>query len=95
VILYSKAVIDSQPWLQDPKCLPIPWRSVDTKPKLKLAVIWNDGMVVPTPPVQRALNETVEKLKKAGHEIIEWDTSLHAQAFKILVSCQNKNFLPI
>jgi amidase len=30
----------------DPKCLPIPWRSVDVGRRLRLGVIWNDGMVV-------------------------------------------------
>ncbi|KAF2196712.1 acetamidase-like protein [Delitschia confertaspora ATCC 74209] len=84
IILYSKTVIDSQPWLHDAKCLPIPWRPVVPKRKLKLAVMWNDGMVIPTPPVQRALRETVENLKKAGHEIVEWDNSLHPQAVSIL-----------
>lgn len=70
----------------DPKCVPIPWRTVEHKKKLKLAVLWSDGMVVPTPPVTRALKETVEKLKGAGHEIVEWDPVLHPQALKLLVS---------
>ncbi|KAH7136309.1 acetamidase [Dactylonectria macrodidyma] len=73
VELYSKAVIDAQPWLRDPKCLPIPWRAASVPPKLKIAVMWHDGMVKPTAPVARALRETVEKLKAAGHELIDWD----------------------
>lgn len=84
ILLFSKAVVGLEPWMQDPKCLPIPWRSVKIKQKLKLAVMWDDGMVTPTPPVQRALKETVDKLKKAGHEIVEWHPSLHAQALSIL-----------
>lgn len=84
ILLFSKTVVGLEPWMQDPKCLPIPWRSVKIKQKLKLAVMWDDGMVTPTPPVQRALKETVDKLKKAGHEIIEWHPSLHAQALSIL-----------
>ncbi|KAK3688864.1 amidase [Podospora appendiculata] len=69
--LYSRAVIDAQPWQSDPKCLPIPWRPTTTK-KLKVGVIWHDGMVIPTPPVTRALKETVAKLRAAGHEVIDW-----------------------
>ncbi|KAF2713668.1 amidase [Pleomassaria siparia CBS 279.74] len=83
-ILFAKTVVDSQPWLLDPKCLPIPWRPIENKTKLKLAVLWNDGIVVPTPPVTRALKETVEQLKKAGHEIIEWDPVLHSKALQLL-----------
>ncbi|KAF2177687.1 acetamidase [Zopfia rhizophila CBS 207.26] len=84
MVLFSKTVVDSQPWLQDPKCLPIPWRSVELPKKLKVAVLWNDGMVIPTPPVTRALKETVEKLKDAGHEVVQWDPTLHPQAVDIL-----------
>ncbi|KAF5662235.1 general amidase [Fusarium heterosporum] len=71
--LYSKAVIDAQPWLLDPKCLPIPWRPAQLPEKLKIAFMWHDGMVQPTPPVARALKVAREKLEKAGHTIVEWD----------------------
>lgn len=87
ITFYSKAVIDAQPWLVDPKVLPIPWRSVERKTKLRVAVLWNDGIVEPTPPVTRALKETVEKLKAAGHEIVgTWDPSLHRKIVEVLVS---------
>ncbi|KAJ6437431.1 amidase [Purpureocillium lavendulum] len=75
VEFYSKTVIDSQPWLYDAKCVPLAWRPAQLPQKLKIAVMWNDGMVRPTPPVARALRDTVAKLKAAGHEIIDWDPS--------------------
>lgn len=84
--LFSKAVVDAQPWLVDPKCLPIPWREIEPKTKLKIAVLWNDGVVLPTPPVARAMQETVEKLKAAGHEIVDWNPKLHPKAVEFLVS---------
>ncbi|KAF2268371.1 acetamidase [Lojkania enalia] len=84
IIYFSKTIVDTQPWLVDPKCLPIPWRPVELKKKLKIAMLWNDSMVVPTPPVTRALKETAEKLKKAGHEIVDWDPVLHPQATRLL-----------
>jgi amidase len=84
ITIYSKAVIDAQPWLLDPKVLPIPWRQVEQKKKLKIAVLWNDGICMPTPPVTRALKETTETLKRAGHEIIEWDPKLHGKALELL-----------
>lgn len=86
ITLFSKVVVDAQPWLVDPKCLPIPWRDVETKNKLKIAVLWHDRVVTPNPPVARALKETTEKLKKAGHELVEWDPVLHAKAIDFLVS---------
>ncbi|KAM5359272.1 hypothetical protein ACJZ2D_014620 [Fusarium nematophilum] len=73
VELYSKAVVDGQPWLLDSKCLPIPWRPVELPQKLKIAFMWHDGMVRPTPPVTRALRSAKEKLEAAGHTILDWD----------------------
>ncbi|KAH7003234.1 amidase signature domain-containing protein [Fusarium venenatum] len=70
---YSKAVIDAQPWLADPKCVPIPWRPAQLPDKLKIAFMWHDGLVLPTPPVTRALRVAKEKLEAAGHTIMKWD----------------------
>ncbi|KAF2033109.1 amidase [Setomelanomma holmii] len=84
ITLYSRAIIDAQPWTLDPKMLPIPWRQVEPKKKLKIAVLSNDGICLPTPPVLRALKETTEGLKEAGHEIVEWDPKLHRKALELL-----------
>ncbi|KAJ0359960.1 hypothetical protein COL154_007846 [Colletotrichum chrysophilum] len=82
--LYSKTVVNRQTWQYDPRCVPIAWRDVELPSKLKIAVMWNDGMVRPTPPVARALHETVEKLKTAGHEIVEWDPKDQKEGLSLL-----------
>lgn len=84
--LFGKAVVGAQPWRFDPKCVPVPWRSVEDAvgPKLNLGVMWDDGMVVPTPPVARALREAVSKLRDAGHEIVEWPPTLHKEIAEVL-----------
>lgn len=84
VKLYSKSVIDGQPWLRDPKCLPIPWRDIELPQKLRIGVMWHDGVVQPTAPVTRALKHTVAKLKAAGHEIVEWDNFDQAEGALLL-----------
>jgi amidase len=84
--LFGSVVTNSQPWIRDPKCIPIPWRKVEPKQKLRLGVMWDDGMVRPTPPVRRALQETVEKLRRAGHEIVDWAPTGHKEANDLLVS---------
>ncbi|KAK6080289.1 fatty-acid amide hydrolase (amidase) [Seiridium cupressi] len=81
---YCKTVVDSEPWLADPRCLPIPWRSVELPKKLKIAVMWNDGMALPTPPVTRALKAAVEKLRVAGHEIVDWSSEDQPGGSKLL-----------
>lgn len=91
ITLYSKAVIDAKPWLLDPTMLPMPWQPFEQKPKLKIAVMWSDGICSPTPPVTRALKETVQKLKNAGHELVEWDPKhMHSKALELLVSTFSK-----
>ncbi|KAF2083518.1 fatty-acid amide hydrolase [Saccharata proteae CBS 121410] len=84
VRLYSEAVVGQEPWLYDPKCVPMPWRKVEVGKKLRLGVLWDDGVVMPTPPVRRALRETVDKLKGQGHEIIDWSNEDHKQAGDII-----------
>ncbi|KAK2751826.1 hypothetical protein FQN55_009269 [Onygenales sp. PD_40] len=83
---YMESVISSRPWGTDPKALPIPWRrdlaQVPVRP-LKVAFIFDDGVVKPQPPITRALRETAEKFRKAGHEVIEWDTSLHDEGIRL------------
>ncbi|KAI1854642.1 hypothetical protein JX266_000760 [Neoarthrinium moseri] len=71
---YCKTVVGAEPWLADPRCLPVPWRDVELPKTLKIAVMWDDGMALPTPPVTRALKEAVEKLRAAGHEITVWSS---------------------
>ncbi|KAK2803828.1 hypothetical protein FQN50_006835 [Emmonsiellopsis sp. PD_5] len=83
---YMESAISSRPWEADPKALPIPWRrdlaQVPVRP-LKVAFIFDDGVVKPQPPITRALRETAEKFRKAGHEVIEWDTSLHDEGINL------------
>jgi len=53
----------------EPTCVPVPWREI-SKPtgKLSFGMMISDGVVEPHPPIQRALRETAEKLRAAGHE---------------------------
>jgi amidase len=73
--LYSKIIVDSQPWLVDPKVVCIPWRSIELPAKLSFAVIKSNKVVNLLPPVARGLEIAISKLKEAGHEIIEWGLS--------------------
>lgn len=72
--LFCKTVVDSQPWLVDPKSPPIPWREemaaeVANRP-LRIAIMHWDGYMLPQPPIRRALREAEEKLRKAGHDVV-------------------------
>jgi amidase len=69
---FMESLLKSDPWNVDPGAVPIPWRKELAAPpanrKLRLGVVFDDGVVKPQPPVARAMRETVEALKRAGHE---------------------------
>jgi Asp-tRNA(Asn)/Glu-tRNA(Gln) amidotransferase A subunit family amidase len=96
LVAVTKAVIDAAPWDQDPKCCPIPWRSghyedAQSRP-LIIAVMRDDGVVKPHPPVSRVLDEVAAKLEQAGHEVISWSPgTLHRECIDLLVGrCSEK-----
>lgn len=87
--LFAEHVSNAKPWLKDPKCIPnLPWRNVEfpntAEKKPKIAVLWDNGMIHPTPPVTRALHETVAKLKAKGYEILDWPATDHQEATDLL-----------
>ncbi|KAK7538482.1 fatty-acid amide hydrolase [Phyllosticta citribraziliensis] len=85
IATYSQKVVELSPWLDDPKCLPIPWRKVDVSKKLKIGVLWDDDVVLPTPPIRRALQLAVDKLRRAGHDIVEWKSEgMHERAARLI-----------
>lgn len=79
---FVKLIIDSKPWLKDPKCPPIEWRQVQLPERLTVGIMKNNGYITPHPPVQRGLQLIVDKLKAAGHEVIEWEHPIPVQTLK-------------
>ena len=88
--LFMKTVIAAQPWLKEPSLVPITWREDHRHfpdGKLKVAVMWHDGVVRPHPPVTRALNKVVEELKKMTEvEVVDWMPYKHGKAWEIISS---------
>ncbi|KAI3406589.1 hypothetical protein KGF56_000721 [Candida oxycetoniae] len=83
---------DGKPWDYDTWSIPMPWREV-TKPNAKditIAVIRDDGLVRPSPPIRRGLNEVVSKLKAAGVNVIEFtppNTKLAYETINNMYTC--------
>lgn len=69
---FMESLLTSEPWHIDPTAIPVPWRKElavpSTTRKLRLGVIFDDGTVKPQPPVSRAMLETIQALRAAGHE---------------------------
>lgn len=94
VKLFMKTLIDAKPWIKEPSLIPIPWRTEAQLPvlpnggkKLKIGVLYDDGVVRPHPPVLRALKEVVEKLGGVeGVDVVEWQPYKHDDAWTIISS---------
>jgi amidase len=82
--LYSKTVVNAEPWLKDGKVIEIPWREVKLPEKLTFAVLRDDNVVHPSPAILRGLDTAVEALKVQGHEVIEWDPQDHERLDRII-----------
>ncbi|KAI9652013.1 MAG: hypothetical protein M1831_007254 [Alyxoria varia] len=82
--LVMKSILSLEPWKQDPRVVPIPWRqnitdetlaraeadgSSNANKPLKVGIFWTDGVVTPQPPVQRGIRLIVDAVKKAGHKV--------------------------
>ncbi|KAF5875738.1 putative fatty-acid amide hydrolase protein [Botrytis fragariae] len=85
VELFCKTLLDAQPWRGEVGLLSIPWgcreslaAEKEENRKLKIGIIYTDGVHTPHPPITRVLHTTESTLKEAGHEIIPFPTHLHA-----------------
>ncbi|KAL4068640.1 amidase signature domain-containing protein [Scleroderma yunnanense] len=64
---------------------PVPYRPVELPKKLKFGYYSSDTLVQASPANVRAIQETVDALRKAGHECVEFSTSLSTDAMEIFV----------
>ncbi|TFY82894.1 hypothetical protein EWM64_g1108 [Hericium alpestre] len=81
---FWKAIVSMKPWEYDPYCAPIPWREVDlSKRTIRWGVIWDDGVVAPSPACSRALQEVVSTLKANGHDVITINPPNPFEALKV------------
>ncbi|TDZ19575.1 Acetamidase [Colletotrichum orbiculare MAFF 240422] len=84
----TKHLIEGKPWELDARCVPVPWREdlyqgTLSRP-LTIGVLFDDNVVRPHPPLTRILRSAVEKLKKAGHEIVDWNADLHEDCIRVM-----------
>ncbi|WVF68821.1 hypothetical protein IAT40_003594 [Kwoniella sp. CBS 6097] len=88
---FVKHVLDAKPWLRDPAVPRMPWRPEEVTYKgggrlPKVGVLWDDGLVKPLPPMQRALQTGVDKLRAAGFEVVDFKPFKHAEAWRLVSS---------
>lgn len=71
---FMEAVIKARPWLKDPLAVHKKWdedeyqlKDRDNGRKLCFAIMWDDGVCVPHPPITSALKRVQAALTRAGH----------------------------
>ncbi|QRV80629.1 amidase [Ceratobasidium sp. AG-Ba] len=95
--VFTKAVIDSRPWLRDPQCLPMTWNEEAYQliehggrgGRKCFGLMYDNGLVKPHPPVVRAIHVMKQALEAAGHEVIEWKNDRHKDILVNLVQVWN------
>ncbi|KAF8239357.1 amidase [Tricholoma matsutake] len=80
--LVAKSVLGLQG--SDPSIAPLPYREPKLPSKLRFGYYTSDGYVKSSPACARAVLETVEALRKEGHECVEFDVP-GAEAFYIFL----------
>jgi len=88
--LFCRVMLQSEPWLVEPPLLEIPWKQnvVDGEgipKKLSIAILWDDGVVTPHPPILDALKRTKDALIASGHDVISWLPVNHQEAWDLIL----------
>jgi amidase len=88
--LFCRVMLDAKPWLVEPPLLEMPWNKDVAKgkglpPKLSIAILWDDGVVPPHPPIVSALERYRDALIAAGHEVIDWQPLNHQEGWDLIV----------
>lgn len=81
---YMEAYCSTKPWELDPTLVPLPWQKrscMASQRKLKIGFIHDDGIILPQPPVQRAMHVVRDLFVKGGHDCVDWDSSTHYSAY--------------
>ncbi|KKA24963.1 Acetamidase [Rasamsonia emersonii CBS 393.64] len=74
--LFAKTVVDSQPWLADPKCLPIPWRDAEAQEiaregrKLRIGIMHWDKLRIFSADANGDIERTIALSQEPGLEMI-------------------------
>ncbi|OCH94227.1 general amidase [Obba rivulosa] len=86
---FTKAIVDAKPWRKDPLAVRKEWSAREYAleehgggARMCFAVMWDNDVVKPHPPVLRALEITKSALEAAGHIVIDWKTHRHLEIYK-------------
>jgi amidase len=72
--LFMRTILASRPWIEDPRIIPIPWTGASTASsgstkKPRIGIMMHDNVIMPQPPVTRALRWARKQLESAGFQV--------------------------
>ncbi|KIJ42425.1 hypothetical protein M422DRAFT_208930 [Sphaerobolus stellatus SS14] len=81
---FWKAIVSMKPWEYDHSCHPLPWRDVNLEgQKVRWGVMWDDGIIPPSPACERALRMVVDALRREGHDVVNFALPSPYEGLKI------------
>ncbi|KAI0363623.1 amidase [Pilatotrama ljubarskyi] len=88
--LFCRVMLQHEPWLAEPPLLEMPWKQAvadgaSLPEKLTVAILWDDGVVTPHPPILDALKRVKGALLAAGHDVITWEPVGHQEAWDLIL----------
>lgn len=64
--LFVKTILQGDTWKYDSTSISVPWTNLKPAHKLRIGVAQDDGVFTPSPPVRRALDQAVDRLRSNG-----------------------------
>jgi amidase len=91
ISLFMQTVIEAEPWLLEPSLIPMPWTTPNIVPTssspLKIGILWHDEVVLPHPPITRALKQFIASIECIPHvQICNFSPYKHDEAWAITAS---------
>lgn len=88
--LFCKVMLNAEPWLSEPPLLEMPWkadvaRGQGLPEKLTIAILYDDGVVAPHPPITQEIKKYEAELRKAGHDVVLWEPLDHQKGWELIV----------
>lgn len=86
VELLSRVLFASTPENDYEGIAPVPYRDVTLPSKLRIGYYFEDGFVRTSPANRRAVQETVDALRKAGHDMVEFELPFGPRAIQLFAA---------
>ncbi|KAH7887092.1 amidase signature domain-containing protein [Phlebopus sp. FC_14] len=87
--LFTKALVDARPWDHDPLAIRKAWNEKEYElaehgggKEMCFAIMWDNKVVKPHPPLIRAMKMVKEALEREGHQVIDWEPLNHIEIYK-------------